>query len=133
EPERAKPILAKAEQASKSVERLTIYIDSLQQELSREGGGIRESTGDLHKRKNTSISTRVMIKQGHATRLRNLIDATREELRAISGNEVPFSLEANDPPARGGIPKTWEQANFGGGIPLTAAITSLEKIKADVK
>lgn len=133
EPERAKPILAKAEQATQSAEILATYIDSLKQELSLEGGGIHEKTGDLRKRKNTSISTRLMIKQGHATRLKNLIRSTRERLAEISGNEVQFSLEAEDPPSRGGIPKTWEQANFGGGIPLTAAITSLEKIKADVK
>src|SRR5690554_6912419 len=57
EPERAKPILAKAEQATQSAEILATYIDSLKQELSLEGGGIHEKTGDLRKRKNTSIST----------------------------------------------------------------------------
>lgn len=133
EPERAKPVLDKAEQASQLSNRLTGYIDSLKTELTSEGGGINEKTEDLRKRDNTSISTRLMIKQEHASRLKNMINETRESLMAISNNEVPFSLEAVNPPSKGGIPKSWEQANFGDGIPLTAAITSLEKIKADAK
>lgn len=133
EPERARPIHAKAKQASEIAGKLSNYIDSLKIQLSEEGGGLQESTGDLRKRNNTSISTRVMIKTGNATKLKALIQSTNQELRDLTGDQVPFTLEAVDPPARGGIPKTWEQANFGGGIPLTAAITSLEKIKADVK
>lgn len=133
EPERARPVLNKAEQASQLASRLTTYIDSLKTELINEGGGINEKTDDLRKRDNTSISTRLMIKQDHATRLKNLINETREGLMVVSNKEVPFSLEAVNPSSRGGIPKSWEQANFGDGIPLAAAITSLEKIKADVK
>lgn len=133
EPERAKPILEKAEKASQYVADLTSLIDSLQQQLTTEGGGIRESTGDLRKRDNLSISTRVMIKTDQATRLKNKINETRAGLLEVSNHEVPVSLEAVDPPSRGGIKKTWEQANFGDGVPLTAAITALEKIKADVK
>lgn len=133
EPERAKPVLAKAEQASGYVKELTDLIDQLQRELTEEGGGIRESTGDLRKRDNLSISTRVMIKTDNATRLKEQINKTRAGLLEVSGNQVPINLEAVDPPARGGFQKTWEQANFGDGVPLTAAITALEKIKADVK
>lgn len=133
EPERARPVMAKAEQASQYVMDLTRMIDSLQAQLTAEGGGIRESTGDLRKRDNLSISTRVMIKSDLATRLKDQINATRAGLLEVSNNEVPISLEAVDPPSRGGIKKTWEQSNFGDGVPLTAAITALEKIKADVK
>lgn len=133
EPERAKPILEKAERASQYVAELTTLIDSLQQQLTTEGGGIRESTGDLRKRDNLSISTRVMIKTDHATRLKNKINETKAGLLEVTNNEVPISLDTEDPPSRGGIRKTWEQSNFGDGVPLTAAITALEKIKADVK
>lgn len=133
EPERARPVLQKAEQASQYVLNLTSFIDSVKHIMVEEGGGIRESTGDLRKRDNLSISTRQMINTGHASRLKELIQETRNGLAEITGNEVPFSLEAVDPPARGGIRKSWEQANFGDGVPLTAAITMLEKIKADAK
>jgi len=135
EPERAKPILSRAEKASQLANNLSNYIDSLKTLLEQEGGGQNESTGDVRKRDNLSISPRIMVKQKEkrAEKLRGLINQTREQLLELSNNEVSFSLSAEDPPARGGIKKSWEQANFGDGIPLTAAITALEKIKADVK
>lgn len=133
EPERARPVLQKAEQASQYVLNLTGFIDSVKQIMTEEGGGILESTGDLRKRDNLSISTRQMIHTGHASRLKGLILETKNGLNELTRSEVPFSLEAVDPPARGGIRKSWEQANFGDGVPLTAAITMLEKIKADAK
>lgn len=138
EPDRAKPILDRAEQASLLASNLSGYIDSLKTVLEEEGGGQNEATGDVRKRDNLSISPRIMVKQkedgaSRAARLRKRINTTREELLALANNEVSFSLAAQDPPARGGIQKSWEQANFGDGIPLTAAVTALEKIKADVK
>ncbi|SFB77566.1 gliding motility-associated protein GldM [Parapedobacter composti] len=133
EPERAKPILAKAEQASLLANNLAAHVDSLQALLTDAGGGESTSTGDLKNRGSTDISFRLMVREKRAERLRELINETREKLLEISNNEVGFSLDAQDPPPRAGIRKSWEQANFGDGIPLTAAITSLEKIKADVK
>ena len=135
EPERATPILHRAEQASSLASNLTGYIDSLQQLLENEGGGYNATTGDLEKRDNLSISPRLMIKDEakRAERLRNLIAETRQQLLELSDNEVGFTLSAEDPPARGGVQKSWEDANFGDGIPLTAAVTALEKIRADVK
>lgn len=135
EPERAKPVLARAEEASQLANKLSGYIDSLKTLLEQEGGGLNESTGDIRKRDNLSISPRVMIRQQEkrAEKLRRMILDTRQRLMELSNNQVTFSLDAQDPPARGGIKKSWEQANFGDGIPLTAAITVLEKIKADVK
>lgn len=133
EPDRAQPILERAEETSQLANSLTAYIDSLQALLSSEGGGESESTGDLKNRASTSVGNRLMINEGRATELRQRIDKTREQLLLIADNKVSFSLEAEDPPIRGGVKKSWEQANFGEGIPLTAAITSLEKIKADAK
>lgn len=133
QPERAKPILAKAEQASLHANELVTHIDSLLDLLSVSGGGLHEKTGDLKKRSSLDISTRLMIKQGRAGVLKDKINATKDKLNEISGNSVNFSLEAVDPPVWGGVRKTWEEANFGAGIPLTASITSLEKIKADIK
>jgi len=133
EPERAKPILERAEEASRLAQQLTGHVDSLQALLTEAGGGENESTGDLNNRSSTDISFRLMVREKRAERLRDLINVTREKLLEISKNEVGFALEANDPPPRAGIKKSWEEANFGDGIPLTAAITSLEKIKADAK
>ncbi|SEM97930.1 gliding motility-associated protein GldM [bacterium A37T11] len=134
EPERARPILNKAEEASALSKQLTAYIDSLQTLLTNEGGGIKESTGDLANRDNLSASIRIMLKgDKRASKLRKLINETREKLVTLSGNKASFSLDAQDPPKRGGIKKSWEEANFGDGIPLTAAITALDKIKADAK
>jgi len=74
-----------------------------------------------------------MLNEGRGTELKNLISKTAADLKGLSNNEVNFSLSAEDPKPRGGIKKTWEESNFGDGIPLTAAITALEKISADAK
>src|SRR5690554_1171555 len=133
EPERAAPILERAEEASRMAAVLTNYVDSLQTMLTEAGGGENSTTGDLKKRSSTDVSMRLMVKEGRAERLREQINETREKLLEISDNRVSFSLDAQDPPVRAGISKSWEEANFGQGIPLTAAITALEKIRADAK
>src|SRR5690606_26248234 len=56
EPERARPILERAEQASQLADDLSGYIDSLKTILEAEGGGFNETTGDVRKRDNLSIS-----------------------------------------------------------------------------
>src|SRR5690606_10358029 len=101
--------------------------------LEGEGGGLDEETGDVKYRSSTDISARLMINEGRAKELREVITKTKAELLTLTNNEINLTLEAEDPAPRGGIKKTWEQANFGDGIPLTAAITALEKINADAK
>jgi gliding motility-associated protein GldM len=133
DPQRAQPIYAKAENASEVAQQLSLYIDSLRQTLTEEGGGENTKTGDLKKRDNLSISNRIMIKEGKASILKMKIDETRKTLQELTKGEVNFSLDAQDPPRKAGIQKTWEQASFGDGIPLTAALTALDKVKADVK
>lgn len=133
EEERARPILQRAEEASRLANYLSLYVDSVKTLLIEEGGGINEKTGDVNKRDNLSISTRIMLQQEHGKRLKDLINQTKSSLMEISNNEINFNLDAEDPAPSGGVSKTWEQVNFGDGIPLTAAITVLEKIKADAK
>lgn len=133
EPERARPILEKAEEASSLTNELVTYVDELKVLLSSEGGGENENTGDLQRRDNLSISSRIMVNEGRAKKLREKINETSQKLNDLSGNEIDFTLAAVDPPTRGGVQKSWEQANFGDGIPLTAAITALEKVHADAK
>lgn len=132
-PERAQPILQKAEQAQALVSKLTAQVNEYNQLLSTEGGGIDEDTGDVKFRSSTDISARLMINEGRGKQLRELINNTASELKKLTNNEVSFALSAEDPAPRAGIKKSWEESNFGDGIPLTAAITALEKINADAK
>lgn len=132
-PERAKPILENAEKAQNLTSNLTDKVTEYKKLLIEEGGGIDTETGDVNKRSNTNISVRTMIRGGRAAELKQLITDTKKELEKLTNNEVPLTLDAVDPPARGGVKKSWEEATFGDGIPLTAAITGLEKIIADAK
>ncbi|NGM62451.1 gliding motility protein GldM [Sphingobacterium sp. SGG-5] len=132
-PERAKPLLDRAEQAQRLVTALTNKLREYEQLLTQEGGGINEETGDVTFRGSTDISARLMINQGRGKKLRELINTTAAELKKLTNNEVSFALAAEDPSPRGGVRKSWEETSFGDGIPLTAAITALEKISADAK
>ena len=132
-PDRAQPLLSKAEKAQALITALTAKIEEYNKVLSNEGGGIDEETGDVKFRSSTDISARLMINEGRAKELRSLINSTSEQLKQLTNNEVSFALSAEDPAKRGGVQKSWEDANFGDGIPLTAAITALDKINADAK
>lgn len=132
-PERAQPILDNALKAQELTTSLTTKLNEYSNLLSAEGGGMDEGTGDVKYRSNTDISYRLMIRDGRGEELRNLINSTKEELEKLTNNEINITLEAADPAPRGGIRKSWEEAHFGDGIPLTAAITAIEKIKADTK
>lgn len=132
-PERAGPLLTKAELVKDEINKLTSKLEEYNRQLTAEGGGIDEDTGDITFRSSTDISARLMINEGRAQELRTLIDSTASTLRTLTNNEVNFSLDAQDPPPRAGIKRSWQEVNFGEGIPLTAAITALEKIKADAK
>lgn len=138
EPVRAKPIYEKAKLASSYTKELEVYVAELKKLFEQEGGGMNKETGDISKRDNLDISSRLMINENRATVLKKKINDTRSKLLSLldakERESVNFSLEAKDPNASGaGIKKSWEQANFGDGIPLTAAITALAKIQADVK
>lgn len=132
-PERAQPLLTKAEQAQALVATLTSKLTEYNQLLTAKGGGINEETGDIKFRGSTDIAFRLMVQGDNGKHLRELINSTAAELKKLTNNEVNFSLAAEDPAPRGGVKKTWEQVNFGDGIPLTAAVTALDKIAADAK
>lgn len=132
-PERAKPILENAEKAQQLVASLTNKVNEYKELLQNEGGGIDNETGDVKSRSNTNISVRLMMRGGRAKELKELITSTKNSLEELTQNEISLSLDASDPPMRGGVKKSWEEATFGDGIPLTAAITGLEKIIADAK
>jgi len=75
-------------------------------------------------------------KKGEALRLD--IEDTRAKLFTYLKDEkerqgINLSLNADAPKQTAGPQKSWEEAYFGDGIPLGAALTTLAKIKTDTK
>ena len=138
-PERARPILDKAKEAQKIAGELNSMVEALKKELETAGGGRDATTGELKARDDLDVSPRIMIQGGRATKLKNKINETRDKLIALldpkDRSSVNFSLEAKDPVKRttDGTKKNWQESNFGEGTPLTATITILSKIQADIK
>ncbi|MDF3079369.1 MAG: gldM [Sphingobacteriaceae bacterium] len=137
EPERAKPIYERAKQARAAGEELNDYVEKIKKEFATAGGGYDPESGDLVERANLDIAVGRMINQGEGEKLKKKINETRQKLIAMLDPQdranVSFSLEAKDPEKPGADKKTWEDINFGEGTPLTAAMTILTKIQADVK
>lgn len=137
QPERAKPIYAKAKEASRISNELNTYVEALRAKLVKEGGGFNPNINDVNARDNLDISPRIMISQKNGEELKKKINETRQKLIDLLDPKdratVNFSLNANDPPPRSGMHRDWEEAYFGDGIPLGATLTTLAKIQADTK
>jgi gliding motility-associated protein GldM len=137
--ERAKPIYAKAQKAKQLANDLDVYIENLKTTLVKESGGMNEATGDYAGREGMDFAVDLMVdRRKNGYELHKKIDSTREQLLALLDPKdrvgVNLSLNATPPKPRAGFPtKDWEQANFGEGIPMGAAMTSLIKIQSDVK
>lgn len=139
QPERAAPIYERAKKARSLADALDKYVDSLKKVMVDESGGMSEATGDYEGRENLDESVDLMVdRRKHAFDLHKKIDATREGLVNLLDPKdrvgVNLALQANAPLHRTGFPnKNWEEANFGEGIPMGAAMTALTKIQADTK
>ncbi|UOE50214.1 gliding motility protein GldM [Mucilaginibacter sp. SMC90] len=136
QPERAKLILDKAKHASAIAAELNTYIEELKAKLIAEGGGINKEIDDVDGRDNLDISPRIMINQRNGEKLKAKIDETREKLLEALGKDsvgVQFSLNTTAPKPHGDVKKSWQEANFGDGIPLGATLTTLAKIQTDNK
>jgi gliding motility-associated protein GldM len=134
--ERAKPIYDKAKQASAIAAELNTYIEQLKAKLIQEGGGINPEIDDVDGRDNLDISPRIMINQKNGEKLKAKIDETRQRLLEALGKDsvgVQFSLNTVAPKPHGDVKKSWQESNFGDGIPLGATLTTLAKIEADNK
>jgi gliding motility-associated protein GldM len=137
--ERAKPIYAKAQKAKKLASDLDTYIENLKTTLIKESGGMSEATGDYAGREGMDFAVDLMVdRRKNGYELHKKIDLTRDSLLALLDPKdrvgVNLSLSAVPPKPRAGFPtKDWEQANFGEGIPMGAAMTALIKIQSDVK
>ncbi|GAA4467280.1 gliding motility protein GldM [Nemorincola caseinilytica] len=138
EPDRARPVWEKAQKVKASIESLNKMIEEIKNELTTAGGGLDEQ-GDIKARADIDISPRMMVRKGRAKELRAKIEATRKEIIAQlppskDGKEPQLALDAKDPErGKGGVKSSWEETNFGDGIPLTASITALTKIQADMR
>lgn len=134
-PVRAKPLLDTANMAKAVADDLDKYVEDLRQQMIKEGEGIDPETQDVTKRSDLDITPRIMINEGKAKALKEKIIETRQKLISLLSTKdragVTFTLNAEDPTS--GSAKTWEDANFGDGTPLTAALTVLTKIQADTK
>lgn len=137
EPERARPVYERAMQVKKYASDLDAYINETKSLLIEKGGGIDEASGDVKARADVDLSPRLMIRQGRALELKKRIEDTRNKILATLDPKeqegLKLALNAQDPPRRQGIKQTWEDDNFGDGIPLTAALTALTKIQADLR
>ena len=138
EPERARPVYERAVQVKQYATDLDKYINDVKTELYEKGGGVDANNGDVKNRADIDLSPRLMIRQGKALELKKRIEDTRNKiLNALEPKDregLQLALNAQDPPKRpGSVKTTWEEDNFGDGIPLTAAITALTKIQADLK
>jgi len=139
EPARAQPVYDNAVKARKLADDLGTYVESIKSKFMEETGGIEEATNDYRGRADLDVSVRIMInEQKYAYALHKKIDETRNGLLSllspIERKGVDLSLDAVAPPHKAGFPnKTWEEANFGEGIPMAAAMTALVKIQADTR
>lgn len=129
------PLLAKAKQAKVYSDALNSYIESIKKKFLEKGGGINPETNDFNQRDNLDIAQDIMINNREGSKLKAMINDTRQKLVSLLKEDqkqgISFSLEVKEPKNAG--KKSWEEVNFGDGIPLTAANTILTKIQNDVK
>ncbi|MCQ6961597.1 gliding motility protein GldM [Mucilaginibacter aquariorum] len=137
QPEKAGQLLAKAKEATKIAGELNSYVEELKVEMTKKGGDYNPDIDDVSARESLDISSEVMINGKKADVLKQKIESTKSRLLTLLGKDsvgIKFSLNADDLGSRPGYPKkSWQQAYFGEGIPLGAALTTLAKIQTDNK
>ena len=139
EPERAKIPYARALRAKKFADDLNTYVESLKKEMEGKSGGFDQSINDYKGRDNVDVSADMMVTRGKkAYDLHKKVEETRDSLLALLNEKerrgVNLPLQTNAPPKVSGFPsKTWEEANFGEGMPVGAAMTNFIKIQSDTK
>jgi gliding motility-associated protein GldM len=142
EKERAQKFYDAALQAKRITDDLNKDIEDIKKKLIDGSGGMDDAIGDYKGRGDLDVSVRVMINENkYATDLHKKIDDTKAQLLALVTKFSPkdtigmnLSLQTDAPKTRPGFPsKDWENANFGEGIPMAAAMTQLNKIETDSK
>jgi gliding motility-associated protein GldM len=137
--DRALPIYNKALHAQQIADSLNQYIETIKKAMIDETGGFDDLTNDYKGREDLDVSVHMMINdQKYAETLKKKIEDTKAGLLGLLDPKdtvgMDLSLETAAPRHATGFPdKTWAEANFGEGVPMGAAITSLVKIQADTK
>jgi gliding motility-associated protein GldM len=141
--ERAQPFYDDALKAKQISDDLNNYIEEIKKKMVDESGGYDEAINDYKGRGDLDVSVRIMIneKTKYAAALHQKIDDTKAQLLALVAKHNPkdtigmhLALQTTAPVAAPGFPhKDWENANFGEGIPMAAAMTQFAKIEADNK
>lgn len=136
DPVRATPYWERANRVKKACDDLAKYIADTKAIFEKECGGFDAEAGDYKQRENVDISPRIMILNKRGAEMRKLIETTRTKILAELDQKdranFKMALNAEAPPKKEGIKRSWEENFFGDGIPLTAAITALTKINADL-
>jgi gliding motility-associated protein GldM len=135
EPERSQPIYERAKKAEVITNNLNNYLENLRSELVVAGGGINPKSNDVKQNGDTDISPRLMISLGKGKALKEKLNAAQQELTALLDVDQQKKVGINLSPIssqKGLVKKNWEQTNFGDGIPLTAALTNIARLQAEV-
>ena len=120
---------------------LEAYIGTIEEEIFKEGGGIDEETGDLKRRDDVDLSTRLMVEgpnksnSGYGYELKKKLDAARlAMLNAIQDPAARANFDKSLPLSTQPKPgnKDWVLEQFH-QVPAIATQTLLTKIKNDIK
>ena len=142
-PEKVRPFYDKAMLAKKYSDDLKGYIEEIKAELIKRGDGLDPKTHDIVRRDDQDVSTHFMMGEGNNGKAKELkakiLDTRAKFLSLIDPKEREIigrsmNLNAEDPKGitESGTTMTWEFQNFE-GVPLTAAVTLLSKMQADVE
>jgi len=132
EPERAKPAYEKANRVKAAIVAANKYINDTKNIFYTEVGGFDSVSGDVRRREDVDIVPRLMKNHKRADTLKTMIDNAIAAVKAELGADFKMPLNTNPPPKKEGIQISWQENYFGDGIPLTAALTALTKIQADL-
>jgi gliding motility-associated protein GldM len=130
-------------QAKKISDDLKGFIEDIKKELIKRGEGIDPKSGDIVRRDDQDVSTHYMMGEGNNGKAKELkakiLEARAKFLELVDPKErtlieKSLNLNAIDPKglSESGVTQTWEIENFE-GVPLTAAVTLLTKMQADVE
>lgn len=136
---KAKPFYDKAKVAQKACDTLYSILDKYKKEIITKAE-LDEETGDLKRREDLDIATRLFVEEGDGGNLRGIalqkkIRETREVLKGLidEKDRAGFKLPLTDSISRSRDNKkaAWEYAAFN-HVPATAALTILSKFENDV-
>jgi gliding motility-associated protein GldM len=137
----------KSQVVKTSADELMKYIDDIKIQLVKVADGVNVApdkirTYDLQAKDNQDVGGQIMILEKGGSKLKEKINAYREQLVKLTDPKTGAALRAQletglntkDPekPNAGGEHETWEQSNFE-HLPLVAVTTLLTKMQTDIR